>query len=127
MTLYSPKGFAFKEYFSNSTMNGQGMPTEISFKIPQNADPLIGKNHYMSIRADIQQIDECGNSTRLQPIINAGTRAAPTSLSFPYIASNPMMALFNSGLCMAGSTTITNLQDMQLTNTVYRALYESKN
>ena len=43
MTLYSPKGYAFNEYFSSPTMTGQGMPTEISFTIPQNADPLIGK------------------------------------------------------------------------------------
>ena len=40
--------------------------------------------------------DEAGNNGTLQPIVNTGTRLAPTKVSIPYISSNPAGCLFSA-------------------------------
>ena len=90
MTLFSPKGYGFDEIYSSPQLSGSKLPTEISFTIPQSPDKwIVGKNSYIAIRLNVTQTDEVGNQGNLRPIINAGTRAAPTNVSIPYISTNP--------------------------------------
>ena len=78
MTLYSPKGYGFDEILSSPQLTGSGMPTEISFSIPQSPEKwIVGKHSYISMKLNITMTDEAGNVGPLRPIVNNGTRIAP--------------------------------------------------
>jgi hypothetical protein len=127
MTLYSPKGLGFDEILSSPQLTGAPLPTEITFTIPQSADKwIVGKNSYIAIRLNITQTDEAGVQGPLRPIINAGTRAAPTTISIPYLSVNPAICFFNNASCYVDSNQISQISELQQTNTLYRLLFESK-
>jgi len=71
--------------------------------------------------------DENGAIGTLKPIVNIGTRAAPTTISIPFINSNPMPALFSAISCEIGTQTISMTQNAASINTLYKTLYESAN
>jgi len=127
MALYSPKGLGFDEIFSSPQLSGAPLPTEITFTIPQSADKwMVGKNSYIAIRLNITQTDENGVQGPLRPIINAGTRVAPAVISIPYLSSNPGICFFNNASNYVDSNQISQICELQQTNTLYHLLFESK-
>ena len=65
-----------------------GFNTNIKFSIPQKGDNMyyVGKKSYMSVQLRIIQTRDDGlTSYNLEPIINTGTRAIPTTISIPFI------------------------------------------
>ena len=130
MTLFSPKGYGFDEIYSNPQLSGGTIPTELTFTISQSPDKaIIGKNCFFQMRVSIIQTNETGNTAQngpLSPIINTGTRALPTSISIPYLSQNPGICFFNNASCSVGTTMISQIQNLQQTNTLYRTLFESK-
>ena len=127
MTLYSPKGYGFDEIYSSPQLTGTRLPTEITFNIPQSPDKwIVGKNSYISIRLNITQTNEAGVQGNLRPIVNTGTRAVPTAISIPYLSVNPAISFFNNASCYVDSNQISQISELQQTNTLYRMLFESK-
>ena len=127
MTLYSPKGYGFDEIYSSPQLTGTRLPTEITFNIPQSPDKwIVGKNSYISIRLNITQTNEAGVQGNLSPIVNTGTRAVPTAISIPFLSVNPAISFFNNASCYVDSNQISQISELQQTNTLYRMLFESK-
>ena len=119
MTLYSPKGYGFDEILSSPQLNGSKLPTEVSFSIPQTPEKwIIGKNSYISMKLKITMTDENGNAGPLRPIVNVGTRTAPTNISIPYLSVNPGICFFNNGICNIDSKQISLIPELQQTNTL---------
>ena len=126
MTLYSPKGYGFDEILSSPQLTGSRLPTEISFSIPQSPEKwIVGKNSYISMKLNITMTNEDGDVGPLRPIVNAGTRTAPTNISIPYLSVNPGITFFNNGICNVDSKQISLIPELQQTNTLYRMLFES--
>ena len=49
----------------------------------------------------------------LSPIINTGTRAAPTIIWIPYLSPNPGICFFNNASCSVGTTMISQIHNRQ--------------
>ena len=126
MTLYSPIGYGFDEILSSPQLTGSRLPTEITFPIPQTPQKwIIGKNSYISIKLNITMTDEAGVVGPLRPIVNDGTRIAPTAISIPFLSVNPAICFFNNAICNVDTKQISLIPELQQTNTLYRLLFES--
>ena len=121
-------GYDFVEVTSTPSVSASGnFQSDITFEIPQpDGCFIVPKNSYMAVKLPITQVDQAGNVTCLQPIINTGTLAAPTAISVPYIASNPIMNLFQNVKVYFDQQEITNYQNASTLNSLFRILYESK-
>jgi len=62
----------------------------------------------------------------LEPIVNLGSRLVPTAVSVPYLTQAPGLALFQNVTCNIKGQTITNFQNAQSVNALYKMLYESQ-
>ena len=86
--------------------------------LPMNTSILVGLKIVMN--------NELNQPTPLRPIVNSGTRDAPTAISVPYLAPNPVSTLFKRAQCMCNGTSIGYFDDIAQTNTLYRYIVESK-
>ena len=87
---------------------------------------MVGKQSYFSAQINIVMTREDGPQHRLEPIINAGTRATPTAISVPYLCNNPAGAFFQNMTNYLKGEQITNFQYAQSATTLYRMLCETK-
>ena len=58
------------------------------------------------MKLNITLTNEDGDVGPLRPIVNAGTRTAPTNISIPYLSVNPGITFFNNGICNVDSKQI---------------------
>ena len=93
---------------------------------PSNECRIIGKESYASIELNIQMIREDGTIHCLEPIINAGSRVKPTTISIPHLCQNPAGALFQSVSCYVKGEQVSNYQYAPQVTTLYKMLYETK-
>jgi len=121
----------------SSSVNFNG---DITFTVQQPGEEcfIVPKMSYISVQIQIIQTREGYGSTvanlnpivagtnTLEPIINLGTRLAPTAISVPYITQAPGLALFQNVTCNIKGQTISNFQYAQSVNTLYKMLYESQ-
>ena len=77
------------------------------------------------MKLNITMTDENGNAGPLRPIINTGTRAAPTNISIPYLSVNPAICFWNNGICNVDTKQLSLIPEIQQTNTLYRMIFES--
>ena len=121
-------GYDFMEIVPSPAVTSSAQfNNDIKFTIEQPTDAYIsGKNSYISLGVQIIMTREDNTQTTLEPIVNSGTRLLPTAISVPYICQNPGGALFQNISCTVNNTDITNYQQAQQTNTLYRMLYESQ-
>jgi hypothetical protein len=91
-----PWGYSLSRVKSNQTINYDSFNGDIEFNIANDdAEEWIStKNSFMTVKLRIVQTNELGANGLLQPIINTGTRVAPTAVSIPYINNNPVANLF---------------------------------
>ena len=123
-----PWGYSLSRVKSNQTVNYDSFNGDIEFNIQNDeAEEWIStKNSFMTVKLRIVQTDEGGNSGLLQPIINTGTRAAPTAVSIPFLNANPVANLFTAVSCDVKGNNVSLNQNIAPVNTLYRTLYESK-
>ena len=132
--MSSPWGYSYVRCKSNQTVNYDSFNGDIEFQIPNHEseeyiNPLAC---YVSVKLRIVQTDEAGvgaggqTNGLLAPIINTGTRAAPTLLSIPYINPNPVANLFTAVSCDVAGNNVSLNQNIAPLNTLYRTLYESR-
>ena len=122
-------GYDYVEVTPTPAVSSSGnFQSDITFEIPQPDMALIvPKNSYLSATIQITMVREDGTTiTCLEPIINSGTRLIPTHISVPYLASNPLMCLFQNIKCYFDNQELINYQNASTLNTLYRVLYESK-
>ena len=123
-----PFGYEVTKVKSNQTLNYDNFTGDISFSFTPEAEKWISpKNTFITIQLRITMTDDLGNIGTLKPIINIGTRAAPTVVSIPFINSNPVPALFSAISCEIGNQLISMTQNVASVNTLYKTLYESAN
>ena len=77
------------------------------------------------MKLNITMTDENGNAGPLRPIINSGTRAAPTNISIPYLSVNPAICFWLNGICNVDTKQLSLIPEIQQTNTLYRMIFES--
>jgi len=125
-----PLGFSAQRVKSTQPVILGNFTSEYVFDMMSESDEYISiKNSYMSVNMQIFQVNETASQTdqRLQPIVNANTRAAPSNLSIPYINPNPIANLWQTVTADIAGQTICNIQNVAPVNTLYRMLFESKN
>ena len=101
---------------------------DITFPInqPGNNVYIVGKQSYFSAQLNIVMTREDGSQHPLEPIINDGTRLAPTAISVPYLCNSPAGAFSQNMTNYLKGEQITNFQYAQSATTLYRILYETK-
>lgn len=126
----SPYGWSMLEIpsspsvYSSTNLGG----TNVIFTI-EGSDNVVykGKNSYISIQLQIVQTRENGVTNKpLEPIINTGTRAAPTAISVPYLCPNPAAVFFDTIKANSKGVEVCNFQFGAYVNTLYRTCFESK-
>ena len=125
-----PYGFDFLEVPSNPSVSPSlkvdGQNIRFTFDHSQN-ECIVGKNSYLSIQLQIVQTREDGSLHCLEPIINSGTRTAPTNVSVPYLCNNPGGSIFNTVKCIVKVNEVSSINSYAASvNTIYRTLYESR-
>ena len=124
-----PLGFSAQRIKSTQPVVIGNFNSEYVFDMMSESDEYISiKNSYMSVNMQIFQVSETGQQTdeRLQPIINAGSRSAPSNVSIPYINPNPIANLWQTVTADIAGQTVCNIQNVAPVNTLYRMLFESK-
>ena len=121
-------GYSFLEQCSSPNISSTApFRGDVTFKIEHSEDTyIVPKMSYISAQIQVVQTREDGSAHCLEPIINAGTRAAPTAISVPYICPCPGSALFQNSMTNIKATTISNFMYAGSVNTLYRMLYETK-
>ena len=127
--MASVYGYDFIEVSSSPSISSSStFNNDIKFQIEQPTSSYIsGKNSYASIGLQIVMTRADNTNHTLEPIINAGTRAVPTTISVPYLSQNPCGAFFQNIACSVNNNELTNYQQAPQTSTLYRMLYESPN
>ena len=93
----SPYGWDLVEVPSNPSISSSTSSslggTNVRFTIEQGSELYVynQKNSFYDIQLQIVMVDETGTSQTLQPIINTGTRGAPTSNSIPHLSLTQRM------------------------------------
>ena len=124
-----PLGFSAQRIKSTQPVILGNFNSEYVFDMMSESDEYVSiKNSYMSVNMQIFQVSENNAQVdqRLQPIVNQGTRATPTSLAIPYINPNPIANLWQTITADIAGQTICNIQNVAPVNTLYRMLYESR-
>lgn len=121
-------GHDFYEIPSNPSIStSANFANDIKFSIEQPGSAYIsGKNSYISIGFQIVMTREDGTPHTLEPIVNSGPRTAPTHISIPYLAPNPLAVLFQNISCNVNNNELTNYQQVGQTSTLYRYMFESE-
>ena len=123
-----PWGYDYMRVRSNTFVSYTGFNGDIEFNVNASESErwISTKNSYLSARLRIVMTNEAGVAGTLQPILNSGTRIAPTKVSIPYISPNPAGCLFGAVSCDIKEENVSLNQNIGQCNTLYRTLYESK-
>jgi len=103
--------------------------SDITFEIPQpDGCMIVPKNSYMVATLQIVQVDNVGNQTPLQLIINSidPTSHNPTAISQPFLSNNPLMCLWQNVKAFLDDQEIINYTNVPTITSLYRILCESK-
>ena len=88
----APYGYDMVEFPSYPSISESTNFASNTFKFTIEQEPdvcFVGKNSYIALQLNIVQTREDSSQHPLEPIINAGTRADPTTISVPYLCNNP--------------------------------------
>ena len=132
-----PLGFSAQRIKSTQPVILGNFNSEYVFDMMSESDEYISiKNSYMSVNLQVYQFSELAAQTdlRLQPIVNGidtttsghNTRQYASSISIPYINSNPITNLWQTITADIAGQTICKIQNVAPVKTLYRQMFEAK-